>query len=33
MELVVQGPNAETDEVVWAGVQDTTKLVAAWFEC
>jgi hypothetical protein len=29
---VAQGPDAETEEVAQAGVQDATKLVAAWFE-
>jgi hypothetical protein len=33
LELVAQGPDVETEEAAWVGVQDAVKLVAARFEC
>jgi hypothetical protein len=32
LESVAQGPDAEMDEATQVDVQDTVKLVAAWFE-
>jgi hypothetical protein len=32
LEPVVQGPVVETVEAARAGIEDTTKLVAEWFE-
>jgi hypothetical protein len=33
LEPVVQGPITEAEEVARASIQDTAKLVAAWFQC
>jgi hypothetical protein len=32
LETVAQGPVVETEEGARAGIQDTTKIIAAWFE-
>jgi hypothetical protein len=32
LEPVVQGPAEEVEEVAQAGVRDTTRFVAEWFE-
>jgi hypothetical protein len=33
LELVMQGAITEMEEVASSSVQDTTKIVAAWFQC
>jgi hypothetical protein len=33
LEPVVQGSIVEMEEDAWASIQDTMKLMAAWFQC